>query len=162
MGPDARERPGQGAPSSHQATDYTVDHTSAQRRSWAPESYAERVVRRDRGKNEVAGQLDAFSGRTVREPIPAGLHDPPTSWQSAKRVRGSVHHAGLAAAILDAIRALGDHGATPDEMKVQFSDEDPGSVGKRMTDLARRELIRDSGGTRLTRRHRPAQVWVAR
>jgi hypothetical protein len=90
----------------------------------------------------------------------------PTNDQSEQPARwtlGSAHRAmdGMRERVLGAIRDLGEHGATCDDVEVVL-DMTHQTASARVHELAWAGFIQDSGRQRKTRSGRAAIVWVAR
>lgn len=62
--------------------------------------------------------------------------------------------------VLELVRKRGEEGATDEEIRDALLLT-PGQQRPPRIELAYQGLVRDSGRTRLTRRHRAATVWVA-
>ncbi len=77
--------------------------------------------------------------------------DPDTSRTAVVRDLSTLQASVLACLVVKAL--------TDDELVQRFPDEDPGTVKKRRTELAKAGLVHDTGERRPTRRGRPAAVW---
>lgn len=97
--------------------------------------------------------------RDLFDPDPDVSHGRRTATSAAAHEGIRQHKPGLRAQVLSIIRMRGPRGATLDEL-CQVLGKPPNSLSGRLTELAARGQIADSGKRRPTRAGHQAIVWV--